>query len=355
MLEQSGVVDYFWTYDQLTSWFPKVLWRPENTPLAETAADCDSFYDGFLLGAIAGAATSKLGVQMGGTDSVRNGPAELCQKMYTLAALTEGRAWVGLGAGEVKQHRPFGYKRSEALGRMEDILRIARLFWECDGPIDFDGNYWKLRNAYLGGIRSYRPEFWCMGGGPKLIDLSARYADGMVGMVPGVWPSPDQFAKHVAAVREQVERAGRDPDEFGFGIMAGMLLHEDGDVLERAFENPLVKWQAAIWGRHNPADWAAEGLEPVFPPGVSYPLHVCPAEITDGEVQAILAKVSRTMVEKSFLCGTPADAAKALQPYVEAGATHVGVCDLLPLSTGLEEAMASIGRLLDICEALKGS
>lgn len=46
------------------------------------------------------------------TDSIRNGPAQLVHSMLTLAKITEGRATSLVGAGEVKQCNPFGWKRS---------------------------------------------------------------------------------------------------------------------------------------------------------------------------------------------------------------------------------------------------
>ncbi len=189
-VEASGVVDYFWVWDQLTSWWPHVLWTEENTEFAALSADCDSFHDAFITAGVAAFATDDLGVQIGGTDAIRNGPAELMQTMLTLAAMTKGKAQCALAGGELKQIKPFGYRRVEGLPRMEDILRIARLLWECEGPFDFDGNIWKFKNAYIGTERLYRPEFWCLGGGPQLIELATRYADGFISALPQSSPNP---------------------------------------------------------------------------------------------------------------------------------------------------------------------
>ena len=45
----SGVVDDVQMWDQLTSWWPRSLWTPENTPMAELQPDPHSFGDVFLL------------------------------------------------------------------------------------------------------------------------------------------------------------------------------------------------------------------------------------------------------------------------------------------------------------------
>jgi phthiodiolone/phenolphthiodiolone dimycocerosates ketoreductase len=61
--EATGVVDEILTWDQLTSWFPRALWRPDITPMAAISPDPDSFSDPFLLAALAAAATERLGVR----------------------------------------------------------------------------------------------------------------------------------------------------------------------------------------------------------------------------------------------------------------------------------------------------
>jgi len=51
----SGVVDDVQMWDQLTSWWPSLLWTRENTPMAEVMPDVDSFPDVFAYAAYASA------------------------------------------------------------------------------------------------------------------------------------------------------------------------------------------------------------------------------------------------------------------------------------------------------------
>lgn len=48
-LEASGVVEWFQTWDQLVSFYPRALWTLENTPLAVVQSDCDSFHDSDMI------------------------------------------------------------------------------------------------------------------------------------------------------------------------------------------------------------------------------------------------------------------------------------------------------------------
>jgi len=354
ILEQSGVVDHLYVWDQLISWWPKALWRPDHAPLAETMADCDSFADAFVIAAMAAAVTDNLGVGVS-TDAVRRGPAELMQTMLTLAAATEGRATLMLGAGEAKQTQPFGYRRAEGLARLEDTLRLCRLLVECEEPFDFEGRYWTFRRAWLGGARPYRPKIWAVGGGPQLIDLAARYADGFVTAVPLAVTSPERYAEQVADIKRRLEGYGRDPEVFDFAVMAQTLLHDDQELIRRSLDNPLLRWIAAVFGRLNQAAWEDEGIEPVFPRDWHYAVKLIPTEWTADEVYAVTEKVPETMLRKSFYHGPVKEVAATLDEYVQAGATWVATVDLLPLVLPADEAVAALDRWVDVCRALKGS
>src|SRR5581483_9416634 len=122
----SGVVDDVQVWDQLTSWFPQGLWTPDRTPLAAIMPDCDSFQDAFVISGFAAANAPGAGLVMS-TDAVRRGPAELLQAFLTITHLFKGQAIFQVGAGELKQTRPFGYKRSHGIRRIEDLYRIRQL------------------------------------------------------------------------------------------------------------------------------------------------------------------------------------------------------------------------------------
>jgi phthiodiolone/phenolphthiodiolone dimycocerosates ketoreductase len=351
-LEASGVVDDFMAWDQVQGWWPRSLYTPEHTPIAEVIKDPDSFHDAFLLAGFGAAATSNLGLVVT-TDDIRRGPGELLMSMLTLAGATEGRAVLMLGAGEAKQVRPLGYRRSEGLTRMEDFFKARELFLHSDGPFDFDGHHWKMRSAWLGSTRPHLPQVWAMGGGPQLVDLATRYADGFTTVVPMVFPRVEEWAAQVKSMKEQIERHGRDPEAFNFGVWVVGLLHEDPDRIDAALDNALIRFLAAVFGRLNQADWAREGIEPVFPPDWHYALKFIPTEVTRAQADDIVARTSREMTARSYVTGDPKMVAEQIAPFVEAGATHVAFLDLMQLLVPLDEAFAAVSRSLEFCRLLK--
>ncbi len=348
-LEASGVVDHFWMWDVIAGWFPPSVWTEEFTPLA-ALGDFDSVYDAWVTLGLAASATEKLGMLLGGTNALRHGPAELMQRSMTLADSTAGGSICCIGAGEAYNTIPFGYDRKLSVSRLEDHLRILRLLWETDGPITYEGRVIRFDHAYIGNVRGRRPEFWAMGAGPRLIEIAGKYADGWMSVVPNGIPSPEAYAERVKEVKQLVEQAGRDPEEFHFGLCPPVLITEDPEILDRVFDNNIIKFFATLFGRVNTEDWAAEGIESPWPPGFNYSLQFLPMKFSKEDLMAALGRTPREAVEKCWTSGSPKEVAAKLQDYVDAGATLMAPYDLLPAAlSDLSQMEASIGRQIELC------
>jgi phthiodiolone/phenolphthiodiolone dimycocerosates ketoreductase len=355
-LEASGVVDYAHIWDQLTSWWPREMWTPANTPLAAALPDIDSFPDSFALGALGAYETPDLGMCIS-SDAIRRGPAELMQTMLTISNLAGRRTPIlQIGAGELKQCKPFGWKRSQGLSSLEDQFRYIEAFWQTDGPIDLQGNRWSFDQAWIGGAKGRRPRVWGLGGGPKMLDLTTSYADGFATIAPSVWTSPDHAGEEISKIRGTLDAKGRDPGAFDFGIWPLLILHDEGrdDMIEAALDNPLIRWLAAVFGRINQSDWDKEGIEPPMPRDWHYAMKLLPIRWTAEQVAEVTADIPRETIEKCFFIGTPEKVAAQLQAYVDAGVTWAMMADVLPFVVDIDQAMDAGRRAVEVCAILKG-
>lgn len=348
----NGGIDYLWLWDELSRWFHSSLWRPENTPMA-SVVDMDSTFDPFIEAAFALAHNPRMGIRVT-TDGLRSGPAELLRRILTLQHAAEGKVVCAIGAGELRQTKPFGYKRSEGLARMEDTFHLIRALYDSTEPLNYEGKHWNYKNAFIGNTRPrQRPEFWALGGGPQLLDIAARYADGFEAAVPMGFRSPEEFGATVKTVREKVESYGRDPAKFGFGIWFHCVMHEDPDVITAVLDNPILKFWGGMLGRLDQTQWLEEGFTPLMPEGWHYATKWTPYEQTEAEVSSIIARVPHEMARKGFHCGTPAQLTKLCREYVDAGASFVGMLDLTPLVLGPLEGQQSVRRGIEMFTALK--
>jgi phthiodiolone/phenolphthiodiolone dimycocerosates ketoreductase len=237
---------------------------------------------------------------------------------------------------------------------MEDIYEIVRKLLSTDGLISHVRNHWTYENAWIGAHYPRRPELWALGGGPRLMDLATTYADGFMSMVPSAFPTAESWGAQVQTMRQDLERKGRDPESFMFGFWPFTLVYDTEEERERLLESPIVKWMSVVFGRLNHSEWAAEGIDRILPEGWHYAVKMLPHSMSREEVDDIVARVPKEMVEKSWLIGTPAEVAAQLQPFVEAGATYIAPSDLAPAVMEPEEQQRVAERTLELCAHLKG-
>ncbi len=191
-----------------------------------------------------------------------------------------------------------------------------------------------------------------MGGGPKLIEMALRHADGMGTGAPFVHADPARYGAAVADWKSQLSALGRPAEDFTFALHHITFIVKDSDAFEQYVDNPLLKWYAATGGRINMADWAPEGIEPVLPLDWHYALHMKPNSIPYSEVQEIISRVTPEMVRKTFFYGTPAEIAAQIKPFVHAGANLNLIADLAPLLMPVDPA-ETIEASAEICRLVK--
>jgi len=314
-----------WLADQTLSWFPDGLWRPELAPIASEWRQ-NAFWDvyslgGYLAGAVPGSSF------LFSLDAVRRGPDVLSQLMLTLHELTGGRAVFALGAGEIKQLAPFGYEAPKPLTRLEETLRAIRDLWSRDEPFGFEGKTMTLTNAHLGtrATDGQTPPIFVVGAGPKLMEIGARYADGI--MVPGV---PSVLEQTIATVRGNAESFGRDPDEITFwgGNPLGMVMtYDTEEERERLAAAPITRFIAAAFGRLHASDWVKEGLHSPLGDDWHYAKDLISTEWPTERVQKVIDEVPDEMVEKGVLWWTVEDVAAHLAQSSSLGVSMLSWMD----------------------------
>lgn len=354
-LQASGVVDSLSIPDHMVNLIPPSLWTTDHTPMARILKDPDSLMDAVVMGMLAHSAAPGLHLNFCG-DAVRKSPADLCQLMWTMAAITQGRVRFQYGPGEAKNLNPYGHKRAQGLARFEDLLRMSHALWHADGPIDLIGNHWEFKQAYLGGAKTHRPEIWSMGTGPKQVELATTFCDGLTASIPNVWTTPDHARTEIDQIKQALIQKGRDPESVGFGAFSMIICHEDPAVVSRALDNPIIRWLSAVVGRlKSPEEFRKEGIEPATPDGWVYFMKLLPYATAPDFVAEVLAKASRRMAERSFICGSPAQVADQISAFLSAGITSVNLMDFAPLILEPDDSAKSLERMIQVCSRLKGN
>ncbi|MHA1430039.1 MAG: LLM class flavin-dependent oxidoreductase [Candidatus Freyarchaeota archaeon] len=169
------------------------------------------------LAAVASRTRLKLGISV--VDAARRHPAVLAQNIVTLDHISNGRLIVGIGAGMSPSIKPFGIRWDKPVSMMEETIKIIKKFFS-GGTIDYDGEFYKLKNAFLLPLpfQQPHPPFWIAANSPRTRRITAELGDGW--LPQGL--NPEEYKKYWEEIEKHAKKVGtlkkvglEVPEEFG--------------------------------------------------------------------------------------------------------------------------------------------
>ena len=190
-----------------------------------------------FLSAIA-SATSRihLGPMVAAT-SFRN-PALLAKMADSLDEISDGRFILGIGAGwHQPEYDAFGYPFDHRASRFEEALQIIVPLLR-EGHVDFEGNYYQTREAVLRprGPSTSGPPIWIGASRPRMLELTARYADAWNCTAKGF--RAERIEAEYPKLLEACQKVGRDPATIELTASVEAHLLSTGE--QRTADNPEV-------------------------------------------------------------------------------------------------------------------
>ncbi len=171
-------------------------------------------------------------------NSFRN-PAILAKMATAADEVSHGRLILGIGAGwNEPEYQAFGLPFEHRVDRFEEALQILRPLLR-DGYVDFAGQYYQARNCedLPRGPRPEGPPFMVGTAGPRMLKLTARYADlwniGYMG-------KPETMAEPLAKIERACREVGRDPATLGVTALIGLWFPDLQAKQPRFFPTPLT-------------------------------------------------------------------------------------------------------------------
>ncbi|MDJ0767273.1 MAG: LLM class flavin-dependent oxidoreductase [Ilumatobacter sp.] len=172
-----------------------------------------------VMSAIA-SATERMTVGPGITNPYTRHPAQTAAAIASLDELSGGRASLGIGAGGSLTLDPIGLRRVRALRAIRETIEISRALFSGE-RVSYDGDFAALHDAQLDYAR-HDIEIWLAGRGPKVLQLGAELADGV--MLDFL--HEDVLADAVASIEQAASSAGRRC-ELGYSTV---VVTEDDDL-----------------------------------------------------------------------------------------------------------------------------
>jgi len=159
---------------------------------------------------------------------------QLAREAAALADASGGRFILGLGSGwHEAEYTAFGLPFSEKVGRLEATLEALPGLLRGD-RMTLEGRHLQLHDAQV-LVSAPPPPIWIAATGPRMLQLTARHADGWNAAWFGADPEP--FRRRVNDLWAAMDRAGRPRDSIE--VSAGLFLvpgDEDDAKRLRAFE-----------------------------------------------------------------------------------------------------------------------
>ncbi|GAA1976070.1 LLM class F420-dependent oxidoreductase [Catenulispora subtropica] len=207
------------------------------------------------------ARTSKVQLLAWVTAATYREPGMLAKLVSTLDVLSQGRAWLGIGAGwNFEEAAGLGLPfpgTAERFERLEETLQICRQMWSADeGP--YEGRHYHLTRTLNSPQPLRTPPILIGGGGErKTLRLVARYARAC-----NLFATPE-LGRKLAVLRGHCEAEGRDYDDVEKTVMTRLDPGDKGENIPAFLEQlrGLAALGVAEVHVSIPRVWETERLE----------------------------------------------------------------------------------------------
>jgi alkanesulfonate monooxygenase len=136
-------------------------------------------------------------------------PTLAAKALATIDQIGRGRLGVHIisGGTDAEQRREGDYlNKAQRYERSDEFIQILRKVWYDDGPISFDGTYYKFED-FRSNIRPYQDQIPVSVGGSS---PDAYRVGGRQGDIFGLWGEPlAETAQQIASVNAYADAAGR--------------------------------------------------------------------------------------------------------------------------------------------------
>lgn len=181
--------------------------------------DMIDWYESWSTLAFVAACTSRIRLSTMVSGITTRNPVALVKTVNTLDALSQGRAYLSVGAspnfGE-DEHRRMGLPfpaAGERIARLEEVLRIALQLWSGEDK-PFDGTYYQLTSTAGSPlcVQQPHPPILIAGSGPRMLHLMAKYAD--VVSIGGFGESLDDLRANLDLIRQHCQTLNRPYEQI---------------------------------------------------------------------------------------------------------------------------------------------
>lgn len=174
-------------------------------------------------------------IQMGTvSDPHRMHPAVFAQRLATIDQIAKGRVISTLGVGESMNLDAYGINWDRPLGKLRESMEVMELLWKTDDPVDFNGEFYILKDAFL-QIKPYNRDkipFYIATHTPKGLKLAGERGDGWL----PIDLTPELYENYFNDIKNAADNADRSLDGFDPALWTFTSLGRDIDEAYNSLE-----------------------------------------------------------------------------------------------------------------------
>ena len=334
--------------DHFAGFIPDQIWTPDITPLAIFQHSPHTYYEMSAIMSACAAVTENVKLISSVTEPLRRHPILIAQTFLTLDHISRGRTILGIGAGEIENVEPYGLKYTGQVGKLREALEIIRMVWKTHEPFNYDGRYWKLKDAVMSlrpAEEGKPPPIWIAAMGPKMLKLTAEYGDGWI--PTSLNPSGyGERLKEIQNHRKKLDKTG----SFTAALWNWCIMDEDASECERMMNTPLAKAFALLY----PAiEWKRLGYEHPFGDNFHSLTDYVPMRYDRKTTLDAIQKVPKEVLEDFYMIGGVESMIKQLEEFTRQGLEHVVLWNASGMMD-LEKVRSSYKIMKEVIAYVKG-
>ncbi len=267
------------------------------------------------------------------TDVLRRHPMVTAHAFASLSHLAPNRIILGMGAGAGSSQRPYGMRLDHLAGKLEEGIKVIRALYDAtaENTADYSGKYFALHRAGSPMKPASQIPIYVAAYGPKMLSITARYADGWLPESHTPQTYRDTFAK----IQQEMKMAGRAIEQFEPCLALIFYPGEPDDKaysrLLRAAKRYLAEYPDILWT-------AGEGKNH---PGLRTQQLLHKKELWN----RLADEVPDKLADSTIIHGSTSDCTEKLVKFVEAGCQHI---ILEPYWIERKELLPAIGAASEI-------
>jgi alkanesulfonate monooxygenase SsuD/methylene tetrahydromethanopterin reductase-like flavin-dependent oxidoreductase (luciferase family) len=216
-------------------------------------------WESFAIAAALAAVTETIHIGQSVVNSPYRSPAMTASIVTTLDDISGGRYIFGIGAGNTpdSDYEAFGFPTDRRYSRFAEAIQIIHGLLKV-GEIDFEGEFYSATNAelVLRGPHPQGPPINIAAGGPRMLELAARYGDEWNWWVydESLEASKGRLGPILAGLESALSEHGRESSSFALSTFTrssprGCRSMRQGSGSRSPDQSVRSPSTSSVWGR----------------------------------------------------------------------------------------------------------